>query len=471
MKSNLFYLFILLTVVFTACKKDLGNYHYSPPTEPLVEGLDGSTVDAIVGDSLILRPYVYLAGANPATDLTFDWDIIVVEEARADHYTGYPLKMVYNLKPMLRTAKLTVTDNRNGIKYFYAFSIRGGTKFSIGTTVLSVDQGVTKLSFIRPDSTVNSNLYYALHNEDLPTHPVQLFSKPLAYQAGTTEDYWVICQDPAKASVIIDGSTMLRKHYFNDQFFSPPSPLLTEAFEGSTGTPTGIINGKLYLSVTSTAPFAPDFGKFSSMQTGDYYLSKYYTRTGNFFFGLNTQTNTFVSFDGGGNYMGADYTVTGNAFDPKNLGAGELLYMQAIPGITYAFFKAADGNLYEYTFSIDMTDYNQRAIKPISKRIFKGAALVEKDTKWARSTVDLFYFTSGDKIYAYNPVNQDLYPLSADFGGKKVTMIQLNREGTQLTAGVEGSILTLDVSVGKNGVITNRVNGIPGSPVDIVIRK
>ncbi len=33
-------------------------------------------------------------------------------------------------------------------------------------------------------------------------------------------------------------------------------------------------------------------------------------------------------------------------------------------------------------------------------------------------TDEVFYFTSGDKIYRYNPTNQDIRPLVTDFGGK-----------------------------------------------------
>jgi hypothetical protein len=427
-----------------------------------------------VGDTLTVRPYVYLQGADPAKDLTFDWDIFVDEAARTDHYTGYPLKIVYNLAPKLRSAKLTITDNRNQLKYFYTFKIQGGTQFSAGTAVLSVQDGVTKLSFVKADNkTVLSDLYFALHNENLPDNPVQLFAKPVAYNAGSVEDYWVVCHDPKKNSVIIDGSTMLRKKYFEDQFFNAPATINTEYFEASTGTPTGVINGKLYLSITSTAPFAPDFGKFSNAQSGQYTLSKFYTRTPVFFFGYDPIAKAFISFDSGGTYMGSDYKVTGIAFDPTNINLGDVVYMQAVPSISYAFFKGPEGNsnIYELSFSVDMMDYSSRTVKAIYKRVFKGSSLVQTDTKWQKSTVDIFYFTSNDKIYRYNPVNEDLRQLDASFGGKKVTMIKLSADGDTLTAGVDGSLMLLDVSVGKNGVITKTITGIPGAPVDIVTRK
>lgn len=471
MKFKLIFI-LLFALSFYACKKDLGNYDYSPPSEPVIQKFQDSTFNAQVGDSLILKPKISLAGANPLTDLTFDWSIDVDEEARAVMLTGYPLKMLYNLSPKLRTAKLTITDKRNGMKYYFPFKIQGTTQFSTGIAVLSVDGGVTKLSFVKPDNkTILPDLYFALHGTPLPNNPVQLFAKPLAYQPNTAEDYWVVCQDPSKSSVILDGSTMLRKRYFQDQFFNPPATIKLDYFEASQGLPTGIINGKLYVSISSTAPFAPDFGKFGSSQSGDYILSKYFSRMPGFYFGFDTKSNAFVSFDGGANYMGTDYIVDGDAFNPKSIGMSNLIFMNAVSGISYAYFKDAAGTVTELSFNVVMDDYNKRTIKPIFKRVFKGSSLVLADTKWQRSNVDVFYFTSNDKIYRYNPLNEELKPLDASFGGKKVTMIKLNADGTKLSAGVEGSLFTLDVSVGNNGAITQTINGIPGSPVDIVIKK
>ena len=470
MKNKLILLLTLAIVALSACKKDLGNYTYHTPSEPIVTAFKDSTFNALVGDTLKLAPKVTIAGANYLTDLSYEWEIVVADEARTDTYTGYPLKIVYNLAPQLRSAKLTITDKRNGIKYFFPFKILGGTQFSAGTAVLSVDNGVTKLSFIKPDNTILPNLYRSLNGEDLPANPTQLFAKPVTYQPGTVENYWVIAQDPVHQSVIIDGNTMLLKNYFNQQFFTAPATINLGYFEASTTIPTGVINGKLYLSVNTTAPFAPDFGKFASAQSGNYTLSNFFTRTPGYFFGFDPVAQSFISFDGGGNYMGNDFTVDGTVFDPKHIGTGNMVFMQAQSGQSYAYVKDADSQLYELSFYVDMDNYSARAIHVYGKRVFKGASLVTADTKWQRSAVNVFYFTSADKIYRYNPLNQDLRTLDANFNGQKVTMIKLSADGNTLTAGTSGSLYTLDVSVSKNGNITKTITGIPGAPVDIVIR-
>lgn len=476
MKLKLILVLAILVGLYTACKKDLGNYDYHPPSEPTLSKFRDSTFAALLGDSLILNPTVGLADADPKKDLSFEWRISVAEEQREVVYTQFPLRIVYNLGPGLRTAKLLITDNRNGLKYVIPFKILGSTEFSIGKLILSNDNGVAKLSFVKPDNvTVIADIYKAFHNEDLPKNPVQLyFSDPLPYQPITNQEYWVLCDDATKPSPILAASTLLQTRNFNGQFFTPPSTINVGRLEAFMGTvSTGVINGKMYVGVMSTAPFAPDYGKFANEQAGDYMLSKFFTRTPGFYFGFDTKSKGFVTFGGDGSYLGKDYVVDpeGTAFDPKNVGMDELLFMQTgQAGTFYAFFKATDGAIYELSFSYTF-DSSSKRIKALNKRVFAGASLVKADSKWVRNTLNVFYFTSNDKIYRYNPLNQDLRALDADFGGKKVTMLKISADDNTLTVGADGSVYDVNVSVGVNGVITQTINGIPGAAVDMVTRK
>ncbi|RYG20296.1 MAG: hypothetical protein EOO07_05115 [Chitinophagaceae bacterium] len=475
MKLKLILTLAILVGLYTACKKDLGNYDYHPPSEPIISEFRDSTFAALLGDSLILNPKIGLADADPKKDLSFEWRISVAEEQREAVYTGFPLRMVFNLGPGLRSAKLIIIDNRNGLRYVVPFKIMGSTEFSVGSLVLSDDNGTGRLSFVKSDNTVIADIYKSFHNEDLPKNPVQLyFSDPLPYQPITNQDYWVLCNDATAKSPILDASTLLRKKYFNDQFFTPPSVINVGRLEAFMGTvPTGVINGKMYVGVMSTAPFAPDYGKFANEQAGDYLLSKYFTRTPGFYFGFDTKSKGFITFGGDGSYLGKDYVVDpeGTAFDPKNVGMDNLLFMQTgQAGTFYAFFKAPDGTINELGFSYTF-DGGTKRVKALSKKVFAGASHVQTDSKWVRNTLNVFYFTSNDKIYRYNPLNEDLRVLDANFAGKKITMLKISSDDNTLTVGATGSVYTVNVSVGVNGVITKTINGIPGAAVDIVIRK
>ena len=221
MKLKILSLILFLANIANACKKDLGNYDYSPPSEPVVEGIANKTFSALIGDTLTIAPKVTLADADPTKDLEFKWLITVQEKLTEMEYTGYPLKMVYNLGPGDRSSKLIITDKRNGLFYTFPFTITGTTQFSTGDLVLSDDNGTAKLSFVKPDKSILADVYQSLNNESLPTKPVQLYySKPLPYQPNTKEEYWILCNDNSNSGVILDASTLLKKSNFSSQFFN-----------------------------------------------------------------------------------------------------------------------------------------------------------------------------------------------------------------------------------------------------------
>lgn len=474
MKLIYIYLLALVALFYTSCKKDLGNYTYSPPSEPVIEGINGMNFPALIGDSLIIKPKVSLANADPLKDLTFEWRILLLEELRELSFTGYPLKMLFNLGTGERVATLVVTDNRNGLIYKYKFKITGTTQFSNGTMILSNDGGKSRLSFAKPDNTLLANIYESLQpGKVLPDNPVQLYySKPLPFQLLSKEEYWILCNDAAKGSVIVDPSTLLLKDDFKSQFFLPPATIIPGYLETSMGTISqGVINGKFYNGVATTAPFAPDYGKYGNGLAGDYSLSPYFTKGGAFIFGFDTKSKAFVAFDAGGSYVGTDYTSAMAPFNPKNIGMSDLIYMKANEAETsYAFFRDETGT-WEFKFRYALSG-GSRVIIPDGKRLFTGSSLVMADSKWVRNNLNVFYFSSNDKIYRYNPINEEVRALDASFSGKKVSMIKISADDNTLTVGVAGSLYTLDVTVGKNGnvVEAKTINGIPGSPVDVLIR-
>jgi len=477
MKLKILGLILFLAIINQACKKDLGNYDYSPPSEPVVTGIQNNTFAALVGDTLTIAPKVTLADADPAKDLEFEWRITVQEQLKEMVYKGYPLKLLYNLGPGDRTCKLIITDKRNGLFYTFPFIIVGTTQFSTGDLVLSEDNGVAKLSFVKPDKSILTDLYQSLNGEALPAKPVQLYySKPLPYQPNTKEEYWILCNDNNNSGVILDASTLLKKSNFSSQFFNQPASISVGYLEPFLGpvqmgtVPTGVINNKLRVGVLSTAPFADDYGKFANEQAGNYTMAKYFHHGNTYFLGYDLASKAFITFGGDGTYAGKTYKVdpSSTGFDPLNVGLDNLIFMNAPEsGTSYAFFKV-NGGLTELSFNYPVGD--DRSFRARAKRTFKGAALVDDNTKWVANSINIIYFSSKDKIYRYNPINEDLRVLSADFSGKTVSMLKISPDDNTLTVGTAGSVFRLDVSIGQTGNIIKTTNGIPGSPVDILTR-
>lgn len=467
MKNIIVKIFILLMagVTVMSCYDDQGNYTYHEPEDPVVLELVDSTFVAYVGDSLVIKPHIEHSLVD-TEDLTFDWEISNFVDLRGEYYSGPVLRMLFNLKPETYPAKLTITNHSNGMKYFYHFKIEGRTEFSTGTVILSNDQGVARLSFLKGDTALRANLFEGLHGENLPKDPKQIIIVDHHWLSA----YHVITGEEDKPGVIIDAATMLRVRNLEDNFFDKPSGLHAESLTTvSNGVSTGVFSGKLFCGQWQTCPCSPIFGFYGDAAVGDYELAPQFNFYGSHYLGFDKKVRGMVQFDVVMNYIGSGYQVIpmtdGDVFDPKDMKVDLVSLMNINPETTYAFGKADDGTIYEYKFQDVPGVFFVKGF-----REFSGADLVREDSHWVASLFEVIFFTSGDKIYRYNPVNEELHALDVDFGGKNVTMIKL-QDDDLLMAGVEGKLYYLDVSTGQNGTVTKVIDNIPGYPVDVVVRK
>lgn len=471
MKKISIYLVMGLFLAVTSCYKDLGDYVYQSPDEPQVSNLD-SVYNVFVGDSLIIHPTI--TTRNPKANIGLSWTITVADEARSVTYQGKELKIVYGLNATRYSTRLTLTDSTNGMKYFHDFFIQGQTDFSVGTTVLSLANGITELSFIKPDGTVRTGLYRAAYGEDLPAEPQQVISIRHQYISPfEITSYWVLCAD-GNTSVQLDANTFKRIKYLKANFFTSPVTIQPGYLEGTdVGVMRGVINGKLYVGTSQTWNLNPLYGMFGLSAEGDYVAFRKCLRNAiyPFFLGYDVNRKQFIAFTDYGTaaYIGTNYAVSNTlAFDPKNVGLDLWDFEQVNGTKSYAFGKGSDGVIYELSFGTDFT--GTPLLSPLTMRPFVQQRLISTASLWQSTAAEIFYFTSGSKIYRYNPLNQDIKELITDFGGKKVSMIKLIDNDNKLIAGVEGSLYYLDVSTGKFGDILKKIDGISGAPVDVAIR-
>lgn len=458
-----------------ACYKDKGNYSYNMPEEPLLTNLD-TAYSVYVGDSLIISPIVSM---KTKANLVFDWKISTPFTGEKDVlFTGPVFRILFGLGANRYSAHLTITNTDNDIKYYHDFIVVGQTAFVTGTTVLSTEGGVTQLSFIKPDGTVQARIYGAVNpGEELPGDATQVLAAPQAYQPPIIS-YWVFGKSGENRGVQVDANTFKKLKYLSDNFFDVPDTTLNPGrmFVNPLGVISGDINGKLFGGTTSTWDQAPTYGMFGQGAVGDYVLSpevvSNYTGTygpGNYI-GFDVDRRQFLRFNiyGDVTYYGSSYTVTGSAFDPTNVGM-DLVHLQQINGgLCYAYCKDTDGRLFELKFN---TSFNgPYEFNPMQKTLFAKPELITADTKWEATTSEVIYMTSNDKIYRYNPVNQEFKVLTTDMGGKTVTMLKVIDDGNTLVAGVDGTLYYLNISVGKYGDLIKKIDGIPGKPVDLAVR-
>ena len=472
MKRIIMVLLTAFGLLQLACYKDKGNYDYHMPVSPTIN-ID-SVYHVFIGDTLIIDPKV--TTADPNARYSYLWKISIPKEFRDTIFTGNVLHMVFGLAPDFYNARLTVTDSSNGMKYFQSFMIDGQTQFSAGALVLSVEGNTSQLSFVKPDNTVMPRIYRALHGTDLPGGAQQVLM--LVDQHINTLPvlgYWITGTETNDAGVELDASTLLTIKTLRYNFFDPPASAVPGNFDVSAdGVLQGVVNGRLYSGSTYTFYGSEVYGMFGVNPDGDYQLYRRvaFNPVMPYALGYDINRKQFVAFTNFGSfaYVGTSYQVTDiTAFDPKNTGLDLLHFQQPNGTNCYAFGKSADGTIYEVKFGAAFMGFIQ--LSPIYKRVFPQPSLITATTKWAGASDEVFYFNSGDKIYRYNPANQDIKPLTTDFGGKTVSMVKLTNNDNTLIAGVDGTVYFLDVSPGKFGDIIQRYDGIPGAPVDVVVRK
>ena len=463
----------LLILSLAGCYKDKGNYTYQLPEEPKVSSLD-TVYEVFVGDSLIITPVITMS--NKA-NLRYEWKIVVPEQMTELSFRGPELRTVFGLSSSRYSGRFTITDSANGMKYFYSFQVQGKTDFYKGTTVLSKEGNTTQLSFIKPDGSVQPRLYEALHNgEQLAGDPQQVIGIVHQYiQPMDVTSYWILGKNGDNAGVQINANTFKRIKYLKGNFFDQPATAIPGAFEcAAVGVLQGVINGKLYVGTSQTWSGSPVYGMFGLPAEGNYSLFRQaaFNSIMPYFLGYDINRKQFVGFTNFGSaaYIGDTYQVeSATAFDPKNVGLDMVYFTQVNNSNCFAFAKDGNGVLQELKFGAAFMGFIK--LSPEYKRPFSQPALITPDTKWAVTPAEVFFFTSGSTIYRYNPLNQEIKPLTADFGGKAVSMIKVIDNGNVLLAGTEGSLYHLDISTGKFGDVIKKIDGIPGAPVDATIRK
>src|SRR3546814_15484663 len=113
-----------------------------------------------------------------------------------DSQFGCPsLPIIFGPQAHRYTAGRTIHNHAYGMRYFHNFEIQGVTEFVRGTTVLSVEDGITRFSFIKPDSTVQPRLYEAIHGKQLPSDPHQLFYMHDQATGNLPLGYWLVTRN------------------------------------------------------------------------------------------------------------------------------------------------------------------------------------------------------------------------------------------------------------------------------------
>ncbi|MDR2414812.1 MAG: hypothetical protein LBD64_07510 [Odoribacteraceae bacterium] len=452
---------ILAVALLVSCIEDKGNYRYAEPEEPLV------TMDSVyavtIGERLVIQPGVEFSSKSR---LSFHWEISDPVLMTAHAYESDALDILFTLRAQRYMARLTVTDNGNGMKYFYPFLIEGRSAFSEGVLVLSSDDGQARLAFIGPDNEARE-VYERMNNgETLPRDPLQiiaLYNPNLL--GGLYTGYWITCADGDNPGVLVDPATLVKVRGFKENFFDiPDAPVLPgHLIPLDNGTMAGVINGKFYVGRFEGYHEWPGFGYFSPPINGGYTLAPFSVTTdGTFHWCYDVARRALVCFIPPAGMMFEVQHIQGPPvqWDPANV---DLDFITLLSGPTgcYLFGRDNDGVVHELAFQ----PAGQSTIS-MYRRPFLPADLLSPATLWAIYLTEI-YFSSGDKLYRYNPNSQrvDLLPGATVDG--EITLLKVGRDANRLVVGTRGHLYWIDVSPGQEGRVVHDVDGIDGYPVDL----
>lgn len=466
---------IVVLTVLGACYKDKGNYVIDMPESPVLQNLD-TLYEAMTGDSLIVQPKITGIATE---DLECDWRIDVPEALvpEANHYKGNALRIVFGLEAKRYTARLTVTNKANGMKYFYPFKIQGVTEFSRGSLVLSQDQGAGKLSFIKPDNSVQANIYEAINGQPLPVDPLQLHYVKNQFTGNTPLGYWIISK---QAGVRLNVNTLKKESLkpgtlFDNFFLAPPTINVGSLQAHPQGILLGIINDKFYGGATTTWDQSATYGMFGTYADGEYDLaSKFVLSTANnnftvIAFEKNKKQFVRINLYGSPMYFGTQYSaINSDVFNPTNVGMDLLQLVQINNADTYAYVRNATGQIYELMFNANFAGpFN---FTSGHKRLFVRPQWITAETKMLASRSGYIYVAAQNQVFRYNPLSEQVQVLKTDIKGD-VTMLKLEDDENTLIVGSAGTLYYLDIQVGKTGELIKKIDGIPGNPVDMTWRK
>lgn len=454
-------------LLLSSCIEDDGNYEYTAPEEPVVV-LD-KVYNATVGDKLLIEPQITFSNKE---SLSLEWTIIDGDNMTEHVYDGDKLDIYFGLKAKLYAARLTIHNKSNGMKYFYPFSIQGYTDFTEGIFILNSINDQAQLAFVKPDGTIQDNLYEIINGEPLPGKPSQIVALQHQSIVGKPHiGYWLIGADAENPGVELDVDNLGRIRYFRENFFTEPEGSLNVGpFIGrDDATMCGIINSKFYVGAFSTYYLAPIYGFFGSPIPGNYTLAPVLAvgADGTFFWSYDSVRKSLVAFIPPAGMFFDATAMPGPppAFDPTNIGL-DAIQLAASNSAFFFFGKDPSSNeIYELKFSTG----GQMVISQY-KRLFAHSEILKNDSKWALLRgQEVFYISSGNELYRYNPINQSIETVAASFTGT-ISLLKIINSNT-LLVGEEGKLHFLNISVGHNGEIERSINGFAGEPVDVYIRE
>lgn len=442
-------LFAIAVMLIVSCAKDTGNYDYTEIPRIVIEDENASQSQIFIrqGGELKLTPNVQLNGNED--DLSFEWfvylnspsasyvqDSTLIATTRALDYTvdaevftiGEDYKLTYK-----------VTNNTNGLSYFYFYQLTVTDLFTTGWMFLEERQTMADLSMILDDGTVYHHIYTDRNSDHPISHPQAFTISPRSISDGVGPDgkkYYIIGEGDA---VELDGTTMRRRFDYDFLFFTPPPVSAPSyiAWGGGNGNNLGLLvnDGQFHPNLVGGFPGAKKFGAqlkspeneydyflapqhVSGKEYGDTYNVIMYDQLNQRFY--DVAYNALRSFDAA--------AIDPAIFDMNDVGL-DLIKLDSsnVAEIRNAIMTDGVGAGYLLQFRTHRTA--QQPVITVNKQVIASPGIASaKDLTCSTLSPHIFYVSNG-KLYRYE-VTSNMYTEEYTLPpGEQLTKIKFQRHG------------------------------------------
>lgn len=401
MKFFLIIMSVVITLSFTGCYKDKGNYSYHDINDiSIAAATDTFSVSQF--DTLSIQPLITQRSPDEKV-LKYQWtvshDITGPVLPAMIISTDKTLHVQIGLSPIsdAYTLILKVTDSITGVSSYHHFALNVSSKLSEGWMLLEAGRNNGDISIVTPNDTVYRHIFSAANPAiALPAEAFRLVSVNSFFSG---QRNYVLFAD---GGYELAKNTFQAQGAYRDWFYSLPAVLRPESitWPGYSNTICLINDGSVY---TQTPMFGGrSFGDKLRLPQGDYVAAPF---VGGFGFGIPT-----IIFDKK-NYrflfvpeFGESLVAWGEmdstqAFDMNNIRKNMLVMDAGANFYNNAIFKNINNDSC-FLYVIDPTGGGPVANhwQPVL-----NSPEIGKATLFTMSqTVPQLYYASGNKIYLYD---------------------------------------------------------------------
>lgn len=451
-------LMCLIGLLFSACRKDYGNYEYKEINDLVVTGIQGE-YEITAGQNINIIPVLeFSKDPNYAVDkYTFEWISFNLAasqpEQRKSLHTGKDFVMQFPLGIGNYTLFYVVKEKSTGISWQKEFKVKVVGTYKGGWGVLSEVSGNSRLDYFEYDHSTGTypktfRDFTSLFADQASGKVLTISGKPKfltgwynrtdATGAAVNKYFLYIGTENATEKLnLTDGFIWSEKYAFKfETAGSQALPLVHNIWSAGAGQGYAYLDGDVFLRM---AVFQYAFGTPINRLSGNASIFKVSPFTA---VSINyTSSPTILMYDvtnkrfvrnAGGSAVSTSplpYTAGVSAFDPNNVGM-DLVWMGhtfAYAGRAYAVLKDNTTNKYYLARMNNAVSFSAYAMDEITT-----LPEIEKATQFAvDQQYGYLHYSVGGKLYQYD-VDSKATKIMKDYGSDVISLLKYN-QGTAVT--------------------------------------